>query len=722
MIEWNEGLSLGVKIIDKDHKKLLDIINKLTLAINNGEAPKFIESIFDDLKNYAAEHFQREEALLKKCNCDDVEEHMQQHLNFSKKIPELRAKLTESKNDNSSAQEVSEFLIDWLFNHIIEEDIPTISMFEKHGMVQDKKSKKNTLPAIIEKTVEKISFTKRILLSVLIPLIGMLLFGSIILVNNFNKYQDMKNTSRVTHLVSNIDELIHSLQTERGLSAGYLTSKEDKFQESLQVQRTITDMATNEFIKQIESTEIEDILVIEPFIQTFKQDILLFKTLRKKIDEKSITQDIAINRYTQIIKNILNITPKIAFLNRDREIASYIATLASIEHLKEGFGRERAYGTIIIEQQDATQKEYITFTKLIGTQNAFLNTFEQTATQSQKHESLKIRNSAIAKKINSYENSINLRDFGKLDSEIWFESITDLINDIKRFEDELLYDINILIEKKIQETVVNFLLWLSFTSSILIITLSILYTFKRGTKFQIYQLTNAMNDLATGGRSHRLSPINTNRDELAYMYDAYETTRQKLLKGDIYTQLYLNKKELEIQQQQKKNTQLEEMAFIDPLTGTINRRKFEELSQKELERSTRYKSDLSFLMLDIDHFKNINDTYGHAVGDEVLKHFASICLNMVRNIDIVARVGGEEFIVMLPETASKGAFIFAERFRKEIFDSTVIIEDDKINYTVSIGISMLNDDQSVNTILQRADKALYKAKESGRNRSIIYEQ
>ena len=155
--------------------------------------------------------------------------------------------------------------------------------------------------------------------------------------------------------------------------------------------------------------------------------------------------------------------------------------------------------------------------------------------------------------------------------------------------------------------------------------LFILYTFKKSTVIQIDQLTNAMKDLATGGRSFRLPTISMSRDELAYMYDAYETARQKLLKGDVYTQLYLKQKEIELNNKQRENLKLEEMAFIDPLTGAINRRKFEELSTLEFERSSRYKSNLSFLMLDIDHFKAINDTYGHAIGDEVLKHFSSIC-------------------------------------------------------------------------------------------------
>ena len=719
MVEWNEGLSLGVKTLDDDHKNLLNIINKLSLAISNDEAQKFIESIFEELQNYAIGHFRREEELLKECNCDKLAEHIKQHREFTAKIPELKAKLLHSK-DPASAQEISVFLIDWLFNHIIEQDIPAITIFEKCGITQEKKENNPILSKLIKKTTDKFSFTRRILLSALIPLMGMLLFGTIILLGNYTKYEDMKKTSAITNIISNIDELVHAIQIERGLSSGYLTSTQDKFKGNLQIQRTVVDMATKEFIKKTETNEIKNIKVIQPYIQTFNKDILSVIKLRKSIDGKLITQVRTIDRYTEIITNILSITPKVAFLNRDREVSSSIATLASLQHLKEALGQERAYGTMIIEQKDATQKEYITFMKLIGTQKAFLNTFEQTASGAQKHTNNSIRNSNIAKKVNSYENSIGIRNFDDLDSEIWFRSMTNFINDLKLFEDELLSDINILISKRIDKTIKHFLLWFIFTTTILAITLFILYTFKKSTKYQIHQLTNAMKDLATGGRSLRLSPIHINRDELAYMYDAYETTRQKLLKGDIYTQLYLSRKELEIQKHQKENIKLEELAFIDPLTGALNRRKFEELSTQELKRSNRYKSNLSFLMLDIDHFKSINDTYGHAIGDEILKHFSSICLDMARSLDIVARIGGEEFIIMLPETTSEGAYIFAERFREKIYSSEVHIEDKTVKYSVSIGVAILNKDKEVKDILQRADKALYKAKESGRNCTIIY--
>jgi diguanylate cyclase (GGDEF)-like protein len=349
--------------------------------------------------------------------------------------------------------------------------------------------------------------------------------------------------------------------------------------------------------------------------------------------------------------------------------------------------------------------------------------FNNTATPAQKTTVHTIMNSKKAKEINMYEKNIKNYHFADLDSKNWFKLTTEFINRVKLFEDKCTSDINIYIENQIEDTVINFIAWIIFNTLILSITLFILYTFRSSTRLQIEQLTKAMKNLARGGRNLRLSPIKLHKDEMAYIYDAYEITRQNLLKGDIYTQMYLNQKEIELKNKQKENLQLEEIAFIDPLTGAVNRRKCEELFALEFKRATRYKRDLSFLMLDIDHFKQVNDTYGHAAGDEVLKHFSSICLKMARHLDVVARIGGEEFAVMLPETNSEGAYEFAERFREKICNSSVTIDNTTtIKYSVSIGISSLDIacDKDVKTILERADKALYQAKKCGRNTTKIF--
>jgi two-component system cell cycle response regulator len=718
MISWNDGLNIGVKEIDDDHKKLLNIINSLSLAISNNETNNIIDNIFNELKEYTKVHFKREESFLINCNYPRIKEHIHEHKTFIEKIPELKTKLTNSLN-TEYAQEVSYFLTDWLFNHIIEEDIPAANVFLNSSISNQDRLKKSILNRIIDTTTKTFNFTKRIFLLSIIPLIGMLIFGFIIIFNDYGDYKDIKKTSTLTHVISNINELAHTLQIERGLSSGYLSSSQTKFKESLKKQRAITQKAIESFNNKLLSVNSDKLLVITPFIKTFQKDINTLNNFRKKVDANEVSQSTAINFYTEIIKNILGITSKMAMFNLDKDISSSISSFYSLLQYKEALGLKRAYATAIIENKDTTnKKEYIKFIQLLGSQSTLLNNFNHTATPFQKDELNKIIISDISYTIHNLENSIKNHNLKDVNSLLWFKSMTQLINDIKKFEDVLLYEINILIQNRLENGTNNLFTWIFYTGIIFIVTIIIIYIFEQSSRNEMSQLIDAMKHLAHGDRTIKLSHVNTN-DEISKMYEAYEITRQELLRGDMYAQLYLSKKELEIKKHQKQNLKLEEMASIDSLTGVLNRRKFAEISALELQRSSRYKSNLSFLMLDIDHFKNINDTYGHAVGDEILKHFASICLDMIRTLDVVARVGGEEFIIMLPETTGEDAYQFAERFREKIYYSEVNIKENLIKYSVSIGIAVLDEDNEVKDILHRADKALYKAKKSGRNRTII---
>jgi diguanylate cyclase (GGDEF)-like protein len=162
-----------------------------------------------------------------------------------------------------------------------------------------------------------------------------------------------------------------------------------------------------------------------------------------------------------------------------------------------------------------------------------------------------------------------------------------------------------------------------------------------------------------------------------------------------------------------------QQALVDPLTGVLNRRSFMELSGREDARARRGGRMLSVLMLDIDHFKKINDTYGHPAGDGVIKRLAETCAQALRPSDIVGRYGGEEFIISLPETEEKEAQLVAERLRRSIADNAVSTVRGPIRITVSIGLATSAEDVPLADIIQRADTALYQAKTGGRNRVEI---
>jgi diguanylate cyclase (GGDEF)-like protein len=158
------------------------------------------------------------------------------------------------------------------------------------------------------------------------------------------------------------------------------------------------------------------------------------------------------------------------------------------------------------------------------------------------------------------------------------------------------------------------------------------------------------------------------------------------------------------------------LAITDPLTGLFNRRYFFDLAQREIDRAWRYKRQLAVLMLDLDHFKEVNDLYGHAAGDEVLRVVGSRLSDALRKTDILGRYGGEEFAVVLPETAHAGATMVAEKLRKCIHERPIATSHALITMTASVGIGFLDDRcKGLDELIDRADQALYEAKRAGRD-------
>jgi diguanylate cyclase (GGDEF)-like protein len=167
------------------------------------------------------------------------------------------------------------------------------------------------------------------------------------------------------------------------------------------------------------------------------------------------------------------------------------------------------------------------------------------------------------------------------------------------------------------------------------------------------------------------------------------------------------------------NTQLKTLATRDTLTESLNRGTIELLLHKEVSQSSRTDSPLSLLMIDIDHFKTVNDTYGHTTGDRVLRNFVATIQKHLRTHDLLGRYGGEEFIVLLPDTDSNEAIPVAERLRKAVNEAILDERIPDFHCTTSIGIAtLLPKEDDSNALLQRADAALYRAKHEGRNRAL----
>lgn len=164
----------------------------------------------------------------------------------------------------------------------------------------------------------------------------------------------------------------------------------------------------------------------------------------------------------------------------------------------------------------------------------------------------------------------------------------------------------------------------------------------------------------------------------------------------------------------------EHLARTDALTGTASRRAFSEVAEAEMQRAMRYGSELSLLMMDLDRFKTINDTHGHGTGDAVLVSFAQTVQKLIRKVDTVARLGGEEFVVLLPNITADQAVALAERIREAVQDSHLLVDEQPLRFSVSVGVAQFKAQElSLPGWLARADAALYRAKAQGRNCVVL---
>jgi diguanylate cyclase (GGDEF)-like protein len=192
--------------------------------------------------------------------------------------------------------------------------------------------------------------------------------------------------------------------------------------------------------------------------------------------------------------------------------------------------------------------------------------------------------------------------------------------------------------------------------------------------------------------------------------------KPKELFARIKTQLQLR---VLIKELESSKNALKYLSETDPMTALYNRRYFNHTSKSIMELAKRDKTALSVIMLDIDKFKEVNDTYGHNVGDDIIISLSNILLEVTRKSDLACRFGGEEFILLLPETSLEGAIVIAEKIRKKVESTSLHLGDNReVNITVSLGVSQLDiqNDPNMEYAIKRADVALYQAKENGRNK------
>lgn len=241
---------------------------------------------------------------------------------------------------------------------------------------------------------------------------------------------------------------------------------------------------------------------------------------------------------------------------------------------------------------------------------------------------------------------------------------------------------------------------------------------RRKLEQPLARIANFATDLSPSTLTTRLTldrPAEHERDEIDLVVDAFGMLQDSLHDHIANLDQLVAERTRELEEAL---SSIRRLSAVDPLTGCLNRRSFDERSAQEIGRAERYERPLSLIFCDVDHFKSINDRYGHSVGDQVLRAASEALLEGLRSeLDSLYRIGGEEFVILLPETGELDAVITAERLRQSLLLLTPAIGEPDLRITASFGVAQWQPGETADALVARADALLYKAKQLGRNRT-----
>lgn len=265
--------------------------------------------------------------------------------------------------------------------------------------------------------------------------------------------------------------------------------------------------------------------------------------------------------------------------------------------------------------------------------------------------------------------------------------------------------------------------WVILVASMFIIFFLAAWMFAK-MGLPLNNLTYHIYEIVEGKEMEQIHVGNRN-DEIGMLSKAFNVMISTIQRQIRELEAHRKSLEQEVSERTKElkiaNKKLDLISRTDELTGLPNRRDMNETIANEIERTQRSRKPFCFIFVDIDHFKVINDTYGHACGDVILKSVSQTIRGLLRKYDVFARYGGEEFLTLLPETDLEGATAVAERFRRQIEMMTVHYADYTINITITLGVSQFDHRLGADRSIQLADKALYQGKESGRNKVVVWQ-
>lgn len=501
--------------------------------------------------------------------------------------------------------------------------------------------------------------------------------------NLINAQKSLEVINKTAHL----SQIVHSLQQERGLSAANLAKNDVDIRNKLLKQRQITDSRLKDLIDFIDANDKKKLATFEKELQE----------IRQKIDTGTASWDIVKQFYTEKIEQVLDqIHISVGSLDHAKEITHKLDSICNLAYAREDLGLLRATISRYYQKGSLTTSESLDISQRYFGFESRYKTFQLDQSDSDFNNlknrietdvfySVNNQIQSILKKENVSRNSTTVQ---------WWSESTLVIDTMFEVEKDLLNQVQEYSKNTISKNERDLFIYsLSAIAVFIIISLLTILTVSRmlqALSILIYSLHKVEQTEDFGIRIKTKS--NDEFGQLGFSINHLLDYIDKIIK------------------------QKDELASIDVLTGIMNRRSFMTLVNKEVARSRRYETPLSLIFCDIDKFKSINDNYGHSIGDEVLQAFAHSIKSHIRQSDLFARWGGEEFVILTVETDESKAAQLADNLRKIIMELKV----QPINQiTCSFGVAELKKDESFEQFCERADQAVYDAKNSGRNQVCI---
>lgn len=522
-------------------------------------------------------------------------------------------------------------------------------------------------------------------IKVRILLLGLLAIGSLLyilstqFVANNREYAGKKALLSQMEAAEKLSGLVHELQLERGISAGYLVIQSKHNEDILEAQRA----ATNQAKALLDSNTVRNL-----------ENLVKLAEVREIISRHQATPVNSFNYYTLTIVEILDQIDALALDSNTQVLKSTLSAHVHLLYAKEYLGEIRGSLNESFSQGSIDKERAATVNRLLGmhqfhsrmflrdAEPATADAFRTTLAQPRVQATFEIIKSAMSERR------------GVTTSEEWMAAASYTIDQLRKVEDQSMADLRQKIEDEIASAKQRFLLNEILTLSVLFILIFLVGS-------AIFHLLRALNMLlanieytvTTKDFSNRLLPHDSDG------IGAISRNFNELL---AIAQRLINEKD--------------HLAYTDSLTGAYNRRKFTDLLTSELQRKLRYSGRLTLIMFDIDHFKHINDEFGHAAGDAVLREMTRLVHGLIRANDVLVRWGGEEFMILLPQSGHKAAAVLAEKLRDAI-EAYLFPGVPKV--TVSFGVSEYMTGDTLESLCARVDNALYRAKHEGRNRVCV---